>query len=205
MARKRGGLTPEESALWSHVASSVTPMHPKRREAKAIPTPNNGAAKPVARPAQTPPSGDPDWMTPFPRQDRQVGKSRFDPAPTPGERLAALPVRMDHKKHRQMTRGKIRPEARIDLHGKTLAEAFPALVGFIVSCHANGCRLVLVITGKGKPGSVDAPLPVRPGALRHNVPQWLHMSPLGALVQQVTPAHRTHGGDGAYYVYLRKS
>jgi DNA-nicking Smr family endonuclease len=111
---------------------------------------------------------------------------------------------MDHKTHRQMTRGKLSPEARIDLHGMTLAVAQPVLIRFILQAHADGRRLVLIITGKGRDGGPDAPLPVRPGALRHNVPHWLHMPPLAGIVLQVRAAHRRHGGDGAYYVYLRR-
>ncbi|WP_150121448.1 Smr/MutS family protein, partial [Sulfitobacter sp. HI0023] len=42
------------------------------------------------------------------------------------------------------------------------------------------------------------------GVLRHQVPQWLSAPPLGGLVLQVTPAHISHGGGGAYYVYLRR-
>lgn len=109
---------------------------------------------------------------------------------------------MDHKLHKRMTRGKMRPEARLDLHGMTLAAAQPELAGFILSCHANGLRLVLVITGKGR--GDHGPLPTRPGALRHQVPYWLHQMPLAKVVQQVTPAHYRHGGEGAYYVYLRR-
>ena len=60
------------------------------------------------------------------------------------------------------------------------------------------------ISVMGREGGPDAPLPVRPGALRHNVPHWLHMPPLNAIVLQVRPAHRRHGGEGAYYVYLRR-
>lgn len=109
---------------------------------------------------------------------------------------------MDAKAYKRMTRGKIRPEARLDLHGMTLAEAFPELIRFILTCHANGLRLVLVITGKGR--GEHGPLPTRPGALRHQVPYWLHRVPLASAVQQVTAAHYRHGGDGAYYVYLRR-
>ena len=39
------------------------------------------------------------------------------------ERLAHAPVRMDHSTHKKMLRGKLKPEARIDLHGMTLAQA----------------------------------------------------------------------------------
>ena len=103
-----------------------------------------------------------------------------------------------------MSRGKLRPEAKLDLHGMTLAEAGPELARFILSCHARGLRLVLVITGKGSRDGIEGPLPVRRGALRHQVPHWLHTAPLSHAVQQVAPAHLRHGGTGAYYVYLRR-
>jgi DNA-nicking Smr family endonuclease len=111
---------------------------------------------------------------------------------------------MDAKAFSRMSKGKLAPEARIDLHGMTLAEAHPALTGFVLRAQAAGCRLVLVITGKGRPGSDDGPIPRRPGVLRHQVPLWLRQAPLGAVVQQVAEAHVRHGGGGALYVYLRR-
>ncbi|HSG57221.1 MAG TPA: Smr/MutS family protein, partial [Paracoccaceae bacterium] len=75
---------------------------------------------------------------------------------------------------------------------------------FILSSHARGMRLVLVITGKGKVKDYEAPMPARHGVLRHQVPQWLNLAPLRPLVLQIAPAHIRHGGQGAYYVYLRR-
>ena len=118
--------------------------------------------------------------------------------------LAAAPVAMDRKAHRKLTRGKLAPEARIDLHGMTLAAAHPALIRFVAAAHGQGLRLVLVITGKGKDRDEHGPIPARKGALRHEVPHWLTSGELRSLVLQVTEAHRTHGGSGAYYVYLRR-
>jgi DNA-nicking Smr family endonuclease len=86
----------------------------------------------------------------------------------------------------------------------TLADAHPALIRFIADAHARGLRLVLVITGKGKLREEYAPMPSRLGVLRHQVPHWLNSGALRPLVLQVTEAHRTHGGSGAYYVYLRR-
>ncbi len=103
-----------------------------------------------------------------------------------------------------MVRGKLKPEARIDLHGMTLAQAHPALNSFILNAHADGLRLVLVITGKGKTRSDSGPIPERIGLLRNQVPRWLDMAPLRPLVLQVEESHRRHGGSGAYYVYLRR-
>jgi DNA-nicking Smr family endonuclease len=118
--------------------------------------------------------------------------------------LTEAPLRMDAGTHARMQRGKLAPESRIDLHGLTLAEAHPDLVHFILNAHAAGLRLVLVITGKGKLRDDHGPIPQRMGALRHQVPQWLRLPPLGPVVLQVTEAHLKHGGSGAYYVYLRR-
>ena len=103
---------------------------------------------------------------------------------------------------KKLRRGKLAPEARIDLHGMTLAEAHVALTGFILMSRTLGRRLVLVITGKGRSRGGSAPM--QPGALRQQVPDWLRLPPLGEAVLQVAPAHRRHGGEGAYYVYLRR-
>ena len=129
---------------------------------------------------------------------------RRDLAPGPSEVLGTAPLQMDAKTHGKMTRGKLQPEARIDLHGMTLAEAHPELIRFILNAQAQGLRLVLVITGKGKRRDDGGPIPQRVGALRHQVPAWLRLPPLGPAVLQVTEAHQRHGGSGAYYVYLRR-
>ncbi|MFB2594631.1 Smr/MutS family protein [Paracoccus sp. p4-l81] len=203
MSRRK--LTEGERDLWARVAATATPFHPARAslpDPAAHPLPK----KPAPKSGHTAPHPAPH---PGPL-DFRIGSQapgfafRHDLAPSLAERLAHQPIRMDHKTHRQMTRGKIDPEARIDLHGMTLAQAHGALNSFVMTSHARGRRLVLVITGKGKPGPDDGPIPQRQGVLRHQVPVWLGQPPLGAMVLQITPAHLRHGGSGAYYVYLRR-
>jgi DNA-nicking Smr family endonuclease len=126
-----------------------------------------------------------------------------DLLPGLAESLARLPVRMDAGTFGRMKRGKLRPEARLDLHGLSAAEAHPALVSFLLGARAAGKRLVLVITGKGRLQDDLAPMPARAGRLRHDVPRWLMLPPLAGAVLQVAPAHRRHGGEGALYIYLR--
>ena len=110
---------------------------------------------------------------------------------------------MDRRRFDTLRRGRMDPEARLDLHGMTAERAHGALTSFILGAHATGLRLVLVITGKGKPPEQEF-FSQRHGILRHNVPHWLAAPPLGIRVLQVAPAHRKHGGGGAYYVYLRR-
>lgn len=196
MGRRRG-LTPEDRELWSRIARTAIPLHPERprlpeAEARRAPKPPPDRA-PVLAPVPA-----------FVLGQMAPARTAALPGPSsPAQRLAQQPLRMDPKTHRRMAQGKLIPESRLDLHGMTLAAAQPALTGFVLSCHAQGRRLVLVITGKGK--GEHGPLPTRPGALRHHVPHWLHMPPLSGVVQQVAPAHRRHGGEGAYYVYLRRA
>lgn len=111
---------------------------------------------------------------------------------------------MDSGRFDKLRRGRLTPEARLDLHGMTLDRAHGALNAFIRSASADGLRLVLVITGKGRPEAGGELGLQRPGALRHGVPHWLSMPPLAAHVLQVAPAHARHGGGGAFYVYLRR-
>lgn len=96
------------------------------------------------------------------------------------------------------------PDARIDLHGLTLAEAHPRLLRFLLGAQAQGHRLVLVITGKGRDADAGVGMPVPKGILRHQLPHWLATPPLSQIVLDLRQAHYRHGGDGAFYVYLRR-
>ncbi len=197
MSRRRM-LAPEERALWQAVASSAKPLPGKE--------PSAALHNPVADlpPSLVPPPV-PEPLSPFRLGERlSATPPRMDLLPPLPDRLAQAPLQMDARAFRNMTRGKLAPEARIDLHGMTLAEAHPELVRFVLNAQAQGVRLVLVITGKGKPRDDDGPIPRRTGALRHHVPQWLRQAPLGGTVQQVAEAHLRHGGSGALYVYLRR-
>ena len=111
---------------------------------------------------------------------------------------------MDRKTHLRLKRGKLSPEARLDLHGMTTERAHPRLISFILKAQADGKRLVLVITGKGKPGDDAGPMPRPRGVLKRQVPMWLAMPPLAQAVLQISAANIRHGGDGAFYVYLRR-
>ena len=189
MARRRH-LTPEEADLWRTVASTARPMHAAPR---LLPEP--AAPAPAPEPLQH----SRPRLSPFALGEKTRAPERRDLAPP-----LPAPLQMDARTHGKMTRGKLVPEARIDLHGLTLAEAHPELIRFILNAQSQGMRLVHVITGKGKQREDLGPIPQRMGALRHQVPHWLRLPPLGPVVLQVSEAHLKHGGSGACYVYLRR-
>ena len=196
--RKPRHLSPEERDLWDKVAARTVPL---REGARPAPAPLPPAKSPDLQVQQAPA----DPLPAFRVGQKAQTSIRHDVLGPIADRLRQAPVNMDSKSHRKMTRGKLKPEARIDLHGMTMAEAHPELVAFILGSQAVGRRLVLVITGKGKDRDDGGPIPTRHGVLRHQVPQWLALPPLAQAILQVTPAHIRHGGHGAYYVYLKRS
>lgn len=202
MARRRT-LRPEEAEIWAAVARTATPMHPaKQMFLKEVDAPPHAVP---AHPDAPTLHGHTHMRLPlFQLGQKARTTTKIDLQPAPGQALAAAPLQMDAKTHGKMTRGKLAPEARIDLHGMTLSEAHPELIRFIMNAQSDSMRLVLVITGKGKHGQDIGPIPQRMGVLRHQVPQWLRLPPLGQAVLQVSEAHLRHGGSGAYYVYLRR-
>lgn len=125
--------------------------------------------------------------------------------------FVAKPTGIDGRTGARLERGALEPDARIDLHGMTETVAHRALATFIRSASARGCRLVLIVTGKGLKGPhPDEPFDLelvqrRRGVLRSMTPRWLAEPDLAGFVADIRPAHRRHGGDGALYVYLRKA
>lgn len=192
MSRKPGK---DDLDLWRRVAQTATRMERPKFPVEDMPPKVRKTDKPKRQPLPS----------------FEIG-SRSGPRPQTaaipgdvGSRLAALPVQMDRKAYTRMKRGKLVPDAKIDLHGMTLDQAHGMLTRFVLNQSGRGARLLLVITGKGDRDDPHDPLPMRRGVLKRQVPDWLRQPPLGPLVLQVTEAHRSHGGSGAYYVYLRRS
>lgn len=182
---RRRKLRPEEQELWSQIAKTAVPMHPMRdKDVPQLLKEEQGTEQPVVNPTPTFKVG----------QDPKTS-SRIPPS-KPGV------LQMDAKAYRKLTRGKLEPEGKIDLHGMTVDRAHSELMNFILRSHTKGRRLVLVITGKGRNG--DGFMPFQRGVLRRQVPHWLDQLPLAPLVLQVSPASQKHGGEGALYVYLRR-
>ena len=203
MRRRPRKLAADEADLWRRVAETAEPLHPRRTPGPP-PAPGPDAAPPRTPPPETaPPPAAP--TRPFRIGERATAERRgHDIADPVAEALGRAAPAMDRKAHARMMRGKLTPQARIDLHGRTLDEAHRALAAFITRAHGERKRLVLVITGKGRADDGDDPVPRRTGVLRQQVPAWLRAAPLAGLVLEVARAHQRHGGAGAYYVYLRR-
>lgn len=166
MVRRRE-VREEERELWDHVTRDV--RRPRVRK----------ALEPVAKskPAKAPRVSEPRVVPPRPAEPPALVKKQ------------APPFGVDGSTAERLRRGRIAPDATLDLHGLTQAQAHTRLTNFVRHGHELGNRCVLVITGKG-------------GVLRDLVPRWLEE--LRAIIVGVQKAHQKHGGGGAYYVYLRR-
>lgn len=85
-------------------------------------------------------------------------------------------------------------EKTLDLHGFSATVAKQKTECFLHNAYHNGTKLVLIVTGKGKPET--------PGILRSLLPEWLQN--LAALVIGYAPANIQDGGSGAFYIKIRR-
>lgn len=203
MARRGRGLTPEERALWRRVAATTD------RGADEPPVPPTGAS-PEPPPDETPKSGAlrraarslPRTLRPEPRLAGSTARVVLS-GPEVGP-VGRPEAGLDRRTAERMRRGAREPDMRIDLHGMRAERAHRACLTFLADALARGARMVLVITGKGAREQDDDWTAPRRGVLRESLPGWLRASPLGPSIVGIYQAHRRHGGEGAFYVYLKR-
>ena len=171
----------EERALWRAAMQGVAPL-PKRVAARL--------------------SEPPDAVAPPPKSAKGKLARRAAPHATIASKLPDLAPGIasgvDHRTAERLRRGERKIEARLDLHGMTQDEAHRALNTFLDRAEHAGWRCVLVITGKGRPGTSAA------GVLRAAVPRWLNEAPNRARLLAFAAAQPKDGGAGAMYLLLRR-
>jgi DNA-nicking Smr family endonuclease len=149
-------------------------------------------------------------VTPLKGQRRSVAaKPKPEPPAKHQERSArptqkekpSPPLAFDRDIDRARLRGKRAPEAKLDLHGMTLAAAERAVAEFLAESSELGRRVVVIVTGKGL--RLDGGR-VLGGRIRAEFPGWLDRADNRALIASVRSAHLRHGGSGAFYVLLRR-
>ncbi len=95
---------------------------------------------------------------------------------------------------KSMNTGTFRSDATLDLHGYSLQQAHDHLHVFIKSCFDNSRQQILIITGHGNGSST----------IKREFGFWVRESEMKQYIHSVTQAHPRQGGDGAYYVILKR-
>ncbi|HEX8579003.1 MAG TPA: Smr/MutS family protein [Allosphingosinicella sp.] len=173
-------LSPEEAQLWGKVVASVNPL---RTQPKA-PLPSVPEEAP-APPAKVKPAAA--------ASPRPAPPPAPKPKPTPGTTL-------DATWDRRLSRVLVSPDYVLDLHGHNLSTAYDLLDSRLEFALAAEARLLLLVTGK-PPGEER---PVKRGAIRAAVGDWLAASRHAGQIAAVRNAHPRHGGAGALYIVLRR-
>ena len=190
MPKKRIIKSDDDTVLWQRVTTEVTPLKSTidMMESAAI-------------------FAQPDHLAPFAtKPSERMRKRQVKPvrqpaaAASPVSATKANPVDLrqgeragiDGRTQRRLLRGDVPIDRRLDLHGLTLPQAESRLAQFIETAAFEGCRCVLVITGKGS------------GILRSHVPDWLKRQPSSPHILALAEARPHDGGSGALYVLLRR-
>jgi len=166
----------KDAGLFSAAMADVKPLDGRRPLARAA----SAKATPVA--AKPPPM-------------KRIAAARAEPDLGPDDKS------FDRDVSRALSRGKLSPEATLDLHGMTLAVAERAVSRFLSRVVERDHRVVLVVTGKGlreEGGRMVG------GRIRAEFIGWLNRADNRSLVRSVRPAHPNHGGSGAFYLLLRR-
>mgnify|MGYP003951380317 CR=1 FL=1 len=105
-------------------------------------------------------------------------------------------------------RGLYKVEKKIDFHGKTLIESEERFNSAIIECYNSNKRCLLFVTGKGLFKSKNIDNSDKPklyhGIIRSSFVEWAKSKKLSKYILDFEQASIEHGGDGAFYVYLRK-
>ncbi|HBI22443.1 MAG TPA: DNA mismatch repair protein MutS [Legionella sp.] len=114
---------------------------------------------------------------------------------SPESTLSYCSQSLPHKRLRELKSGKIRWEARLDLHGLRPDDAQHALCSFVTHQYHQARRCVLIIHGKGGNRHGEAPV------LKNHVNHWLQQLPQVLAFHSALPRD---GGNGALYVLLKR-
>jgi DNA-nicking Smr family endonuclease len=150
------------------------------------------------------PTGHAKTVIPRPKAEGPLGPQERSPAApgmTKAPELSVDDQNFDRDISRSLSRGKLVPQASLDLHGMTLAAAERAVSTFLEDVSARDLRVVLIVTGKGLRLEGGRMLG---GRIRSEFVGWLNRADNRHRVRAVRAAHARHGGGGAFYVLLRR-
>lgn len=194
-------LRTDEKLLWNLVTRTVTPMRPIENQSEKSQDLAEEMASLMKSPIKSAPASAASLRTArtaaqgakAPPTSSEAPKPKPKSMPTP----APIAAHLDKPVYRKIAKGRVAIDSQIDLHDMTQAQAISRLQSFLYQARELGHRHVLVITGKG--GS-----PTSEGVLKRMLPIWLNTPAFSSVVNGYQAASRNHGGDGAFYVRLRR-
>tara|TARA_B100001175_G_C19459080_1_gene615524 strand:+ start:394 stop:936 length:543 start_codon:yes stop_codon:yes gene_type:complete len=109
---------------------------------------------------------------------------------------------------KSIRKGLLNIDKKIDFHGKSLIESEDRFNNMIIECYNDRKRCLLFVTGKGlfkstKNININKPK-LYHSIIRSSFIEWVNSKKFSKYILSFEKASIEHGGDGAFYVYLRK-
>ena len=106
-------------------------------------------------------------------------------------------------------KGSFHIDKKVDFHGKSLLESEEQFNNTIIESYNSGQRCLLFVTGKGLFKSKNYEENYKPklyhGIIRASFVEWVRSKKFSKYILSFEQASIEYGGDGAFYVYLRKN
>ena len=112
-------------------------------------------------------------------------------------------IDIEKNKLRRIKNGKINIDGTIDLHGFSLKEAEVRLRHFVSESFELKKRFLLIITGKGSNSKPN--IHGKTQTIKSEIKNWISDDFYNDKVQYISKALDRHGGEGAFYFFLKKS
>jgi DNA-nicking Smr family endonuclease len=96
----------------------------------------------------------------------------------------------------------------IDLHGYTLDQANKFIERFIIKSYEENINKLIVVTGKGlhSQNEKDPYVSKKLSILKYSVPEFISKNKnLMNIINEITDAKIEDGGEGAFYIFLKKN
>nr|WP_139064371.1 Smr/MutS family protein [Gluconobacter morbifer] len=169
------------------VVRDIAPLYPALPQLpppeKPAPQKEDRAVPPANRlPPVTPPP--PDGASFAAMLRKPVVRARHRPQDLA---VGARAPGLDDTTWKRLSRGRLKVDARLDLHGYVVQEAFERLHDFMHRARMRNWRCVEVVTGLGS-GQTS-------GLIRRELPLWLQRSDLRPMVLAVVHPHAANHGS----------
>ncbi|WP_322782903.1 Smr/MutS family protein [Gluconobacter cerevisiae] len=172
-------LREEEATLWRMVVRDIKPLRSPRSPRRMVPVPKVKPSAPIPEVARSIPVV--TGRSFLPVQSEQ-------PKPRPAELSVGVRAPgLDDTSWKRLSRGQMKVDARLDLHGYVVQEAFERLYDFMQRARVRNWRCVEVVTGLGS-GQTS-------GLIRRELPMWLQRGDLRSMVLAVVHPHAANHGS----------
>lgn len=172
MNRKNRELTEEEKNLWLEVNKDTIRLE------------NQDIIKPEMRKTSN--------QVPF--NDQLIKQEKQRSFAVESRKLPPKKSITPKQREKSISAGRFEYDAIMDLHGKTITQAYENVINFIKFCYNTEKRHVMIITGNG--GKI--------GSIKREFCFWVEESCIKQYISSYIEAHPNQGGSGAYYIIVKR-